>query len=142
MGINSPLLLSSSPIFSVASSSSVILYVVIMIRLLVAIGALVVLVAVAEASSYRDDSYEYDKYEPQYYEENYYEPTYEKYDDEYDYKEPKYDHWPMYKYKSRYGYGGDSYGKSYSSYEDDHYRHKREAVGFEDLVELSPISVE
>merc|ERR1712027_42020 len=137
MGENSSLLLSWSSIASAASFSSVILHVVIMIRPLVAIGALVVLAAVADAS-YRHDSYE-DKYghdykhEPQYYEEKYHEPTYE-----------KYDHWPMYKYKSRYGYGGDSYDKSYSSYEDDHhgddsydhsYRHKRaateESVGVE-----------
>jgi len=112
---------------------------VIMIRPLVAIGALVVLAAVAEASyrhdSYEDNKYDHDyKHEPQYYEEKYQEPTYEKYDDDYGYEEHNYDYRPM--YKSLYGYGGDSYGKSYSSYEDDHYgddsyevsyRHKRQA---------------
>merc|ERR1712122_244574 len=113
-----------------------------MIRPLIAIGALVILAAVADAS-YRHDSYEDNKHEPQYYKEKYHEPTYVKYDDEYGYEVPKYDHRPM--YKTRYGYDGDSYGKSYSSYEDDHYgddsydhsyRHKRatESV-FESLME-------
>jgi len=119
-----------------------------MIRPLIAIGALVILAAVADASyrhdSYEDNKYDHDyKHEPQYYKEKYHEPTYVKYDDEYGYEVPKYDHRPM--YKTRYGYDGDSYGKSYSSYEDDHYgddsydhsyRHKRatESV-FESLME-------
>merc|ERR1711884_186153 len=103
------------------------LHEVIMIRPLVAIGALVVLTSVAEAAStkyedyYKGDSYEHD---PEYYEEEYREPTFEKYDDEYGYEEHKYDHKPMYKHKtmrSHYGYGGDSYGKSYSTYGDDSY---------------------
>merc|ERR1719245_2175057 len=55
-----------------------------------------------------------------------------KYDDEYGYEEPKYDHRRMYKLKtmkSHYGYGGDSYGKSFSTgtYEPSSYRHKRSA---------------
>merc|ERR1712117_527306 len=124
------------------------LHEVIMIRPLVAIGALVVLTFVAEAastkyddyykgdfygksaSSYGGDSY---KHDPEYYEEEYREPTYEKYDDEYGYEEHKYDHKPMYKHKtmkSHYGYGGDSYGKSYStySYKPSRFRHKRSVV--------------
>merc|ERR1719394_1380236 len=101
-----------------------------MIRPLVAMGALVVLAVVAEAastkyeddykgdsygkstSSYGEDSY---KHEPEYQEVDYHEPPYEKYG----YEEHKYDHKPMYKHKtmkSHYGYGGDSYGKSYSTY--------------------------
>merc|ERR1712115_18853 len=133
---------------------STILHVVIMIRPLVAIGVLVVLAAVADASyrhdSYEDNKYDHDyKHEPQYYKEKYHKPTYEKYDDGYGYEEPTYDNWPMYKYKTmKSGYGGDSYGKSYSSYEDDYYgddsydhsyRHKRaateESVGVEGFME-------
>merc|ERR1712117_868295 len=132
------------------SSSSVVLHGVIMIRPLVAMGALVVLAVVAEAastkyeddykgdsygkstSSYGEDSY---KHEPEYQEVDYHEPTYEKYDDEYGYGAHKYDHKPMYKHKtmkSRYGHGGDSYGvdsygKSYSSYKPSLVRHKRAA---------------
>merc|ERR1719232_907215 len=77
-----------------------------MIRPLVAIGAVVVLAFVAEATS---TEYDHDykmkehvayartyKHEPEYYEEEYHEPTKEKY---------------------------DSYGKSYGSY-----RHKRQAA--------------
>jgi len=121
-----------------------------MIRPLVAIGALVVLTFVAEAastkyddyykgdfygksaSSYGGDSY---KHDPEYYEEEYREPTYEKYDDEYGYEEHKYDHKPMYKHKtmkSHYGYGGDSYGKSYSSYKPSSYKKYRQKRSMEE----------
>jgi len=140
-----------------------------MIRPLIAIGALVVLAAVEARyedggrvsykheehysnEPYGDNKYDdgygkkhvaYDKsykHEPEYYEE-YKEPSYGKYEE--------YDHKPTYNYKyepayrhSVYGYGGDSYGKSYnsyggdsygksystySSYKPESYRHKREA---------------
>ena len=67
------------------------------------------------------------------------EPSHEKYDDGYGSYE-EYDHKPTYKHKyapthkksayrhrrSVYGYGGDSYGKSYSTYSyQPSYRHKR-----------------
>merc|ERR1719411_460529 len=104
-----------------------------MIRPLVAIaiGALVVLAVVAEAAStkyeddYKGDSYgkstrsygeDSYKHEPEYYKEEYHDPTYEKYND-------------------HYGYGVDSYGKSYSTYSSDEpcpYRHKR-SVNFDEL---------
>merc|ERR1712177_205060 len=81
------------------------------------------------------DSYgkSYSSYEEPTYRHKNYEPTYEVeyHDDDYGY-EHKYDHKPSYnshKYKrSVYGYGGDSYGKSYnsySSYKPSSYRHKR-----------------
>merc|ERR1712117_64342 len=147
--LKSALSINTSPTFS-----SIILHVVIMIRPLLALatGALVVLTVVAEiasakyenvyngdfygksTSSYGDDSY---KHEPEYREEKYTEPSYKKYDDEYGYEEHKYDHKPMIM-KFRYGYGGDSYGKSYgddfygksySSNKPSSYRPKRSVGG-------------
>merc|ERR1712117_171016 len=139
---------------------SIIFHVIIMIRPLVAIGALVVLAAVAEAS-YSDDSYEDNKYdhdykhEPQYYDEKYRVPTY-KYDDEYGYEDPKYDeysyeehkydHRPMYRHKTMkhykyqpsyrhdYHYGDDSYNS---------YRHKRSTglVGVDDMSSIEDAGV-
>merc|ERR1719412_2636878 len=119
-----------------------------MIRPLIAIGALVVLAAVearyedGSRVSYKHEEHysnepygdnKYDdgygkkqvayaksyKHEPEHYEE-YEEPSYGKYEE--------YDHKPTYKHKyepahrhSVYRYGGDSYGKSYSSYEEPTY---------------------
>merc|ERR1712117_715267 len=132
------------------NDSLIILHIVNMIRLLVSFGVLFVLLVVTKAAStkYRhssyDDSYDdhykkYDhvygkkhvayaksyKHEPEYYGE-YEEPSYEVYE-EYDLKNTythKYE--PTYRHKrSVYGYGGDSYGKSYStySYKPSSYRH-------------------
>merc|ERR1712117_418423 len=74
-------------------------------------------------------SYEHEPV-PEYYEE-YEEPSYGKYE-EYDHK-PTYKHKyePTYRHKrSVFGYGGDSYGKSYSPYSSykPSYRHKRSTV--------------
>merc|ERR1712117_463930 len=112
------------------SSSSVVLHGVIMIRPLVAMGALVVLAVVDEAAStkydddYKGDSYgkstsSYDSYKEDEYDHDYkmkkhvaYARTY-KHEPEYyeeEYHEPT---------KEKY----DPYGKSYSSY-----RHKRQAA--------------
>merc|ERR1712117_910032 len=77
-----------------------------------------------------DDEYGYDKYDHKHtYKLKKYEPAYEiEHHDDYGY-EHKYDHKPSYyshKYKrSVYGYGDDSYSKSYSSYKPYSYRHKR-----------------
>merc|ERR1712117_708238 len=138
---------------SVASSSHslislALLHEVAMVSPLVAIGALVVLTAVAESASiasYGDDSYgkstssdvsKQESHEDNKYDNDYkmkkqvtfartykHEPQY--YEEEYYrpiykvYEVPKYDHRGGYR---SYGDGGDSYGKSYSPYKPSSYR--------------------
>jgi len=71
------------------------------------------------------------KHEPEYYEE-YEKPSYEVYDE--------YDHKPTYRHKrSVYGYGGDSYRSSYSSYEPS-YRHKRSTAGMRTTVGIEKLT--
>merc|ERR1712117_971259 len=117
--LKSALSINTSPTFS-----SIILHVVIMIRPLLALatGALVVLTVVAEIASA--------KYEDVYNGDFYGKSTSS-------YGEDKYDHKPM-TMKFRYGYGGDSYGKSYgddfygksySSNKPSSYRPKRSVGG-------------
>merc|ERR1711978_562600 len=115
----------SSP--QVLRSSSVVLPAVIMIRPLVAVGALVLLAVIAEAATtykddykkddhYKEDSYKDDHYKMDSYKDDHYKHDSYKKDDHY--KEVSYkkdDHYKMDSYKDDH-YKEDSYKK------DDHYK--------------------
>merc|ERR1712209_373118 len=109
----------SSP--QVLRSSSVVLPAVIMIRPLVAVGALALLAVIAEAATtykddyYKDDHYKHDSYKK---DDHYKEDSYKK-DDHYKMDSYKDDHYKHDSYK-KHDYKHESYGDKY----DDDYKHE------------------
>merc|ERR1711978_872457 len=107
--------LASSP--QVLCSSSVVLPAVIMIRPLVAVGALVLLAVIAEAATTYKDDYKKD--------DHYKEDSYKK-DDHYKMESYKDDHYKQDSYKKDDHYKEDSHKDDHykmDSYKDDHYKH-------------------